>query len=163
MEPVAEPIRMFGSAPDAERLPWSWVEDQLASAGTYWVVAHARLDPGTRRWPHPRPVWGVWGDAGLHLSVGSPSIRRQLELEPSVTVHLDSGVDVVLVEGLAVVESDEETRRSVAAYDAKYDWDYDLDQYGPFTRIEAAAVMAWRSAGPAGRDGFREAGRWRFG
>ena len=35
-------------------------------------------------------------------------------------------------------------------------------QYGPFTRIAPVAVMAWRAAGPAGREGFTHAGRWTF-
>ena len=50
----------------------------------------------------------------------------------------------------------------LTAYDAKYDWSYDVEQYGLFTRVEPDFVMAWRAAGPAGRDGFRQAGRWRF-
>src|SRR4029079_5869776 len=60
MEPIAEPIRMFGSTPDAEPLPWSWVDAQLTSAGTYWVVTHEDLDPEAMQYPHSRPVWGVW-------------------------------------------------------------------------------------------------------
>ncbi|MGZ4711264.1 MAG: hypothetical protein ACXWBN_21180 [Acidimicrobiales bacterium] len=159
MEPIAAPLRMFGSEPEADPLAWSWVSDQLAAAGTYWVLAAV---DGPHPWPHPRPVWGVWADDQLHLSLGSPVVRRQVAADPHVTVHLDSGVDVVVVEGLASVESDAETRTSVAAYDAKYDWVYDLDQYGPFTRVEPDAILAWRAAGPAGRDGFTQVGRWIF-
>ncbi|CAN5657968.1 hypothetical protein BH24ACT5_BH24ACT5_19960 [soil metagenome] len=48
------------------------------------------------------------------------------------------------------------------AYNAKYDWDYMVDEYGPFTLVEPAKVIAWRSAGWAGRDGFQATGRWTF-
>ena len=51
----------------------------------------------------------------------------------------------------------------IAAYDKKYDWTYDLEQYGPFTTIDPSNVLAWRAAGPAGRDGFAHTGRWTWG
>jgi hypothetical protein len=47
-------------------------------------------------------------------------------------------------------------------YDKKYDWRYDVDVYGPLTAIAPVTVLAWRSAGWAGRDGFKASGRWRF-
>ena len=77
-------------------------------------------------------------------------------------MHLDSGTDVVVVEGIAqrIIEPD---AALVAAYDRKYDWQYSYDEYGPFTRITPTIVHAWRSAGWAGRDGFQSVGRWRFG
>ena len=161
-EPIAEPIRMFGSEPDAEPLAWSWVDDQLTFAGTYWFCTTIDPDPNGMNYPHPRPVWGVWLDQILHLSLGSPTLRRHIGRHPGVTVHLDSGVDVVMLEGIALGSSDLTTERAIAAYDAKYDWSYDVDQHGLFTRVEPDFVLAWRAAGPAGRDGFREAGRWRF-
>ena len=45
----------------------------------------------------------------------------------------------------------------------KYDWHYDADTYGPFTRISPGVVKAWRAAGVAGRDSFQETGRWELG
>ncbi len=162
MEPIAEPIRMFGGRPDAEPLAWSWVVDQLTAAGTYWVVTQEHLDPEALQWPHPRPVWGVWLDDSLYLSLGSPILNRHVGRSPHVAVHLDSGTDVVIVEGLALRLGSAECVEAKAAYDAKYDWDYDLPQYGNFTQVHPDAILAWRAAGPAGRDGFHQAGRWRF-
>lgn len=49
------------------------------------------------------------------------------------------------------------------AYNEKYDWNYSTDEYGPLTTIAPATVLAWRSAGWAGREGFQQTGRWRFG
>jgi hypothetical protein len=146
---------MYGEPSHGPPLEWSWVEAQLAGAGTYWVVAAGGGHP------HPRPVWGVWLDEVLHLSIGSPVLARLLRGDPSVTVHLDSGVDAVVVEG--TVGGPVDHPEVVAAYDAKYDWTYDVDEYGPLTSVVPSTVLAWRSAGWAGRDGFRATGRWRFG
>jgi hypothetical protein len=113
--------------------------------------------------PHPRAVWGVWVEDVLMLSLGSPVLRAQIARDPLVTVHLDSGTDVVIVEGRAAADDSPETIAAfVDAYDAKYDWRYDAGQYGPPTRVTPAVVLAWRSAGWAGRDGFRETGKWVF-
>jgi hypothetical protein len=76
------------------------------------------------------------------------------------TVHLDSGTDVVIVEG--VVEAKTVDPGLISAYDAKYTWMYDVDAYGPLTSIRPRTVLAWRSAGWAGRDGFTATNRWRW-
>jgi len=77
-----------------------------------------------------------------------------------VTVHLGSVTDVVIVEGL--VSGPNSEREALDAYNAKYDWDYTIDRYGPFTTVAPLTVMAWRSAGWAGREGFQQMGKWRF-
>jgi hypothetical protein len=156
VDPITEPLRMYGEVSDIELLDWSWVREQLEAAGTYWVVARPDAHP------HPRPVWGVWIDDALWLSIGSPVVARQLTVDPAVTVHLDSGTDVVVVEAVATDRPGTDVAPIVAAYDAKYDWHYTIDDYGPLTRLEPSTVVAWRSAGWAGRDGFRQVGRWRF-
>jgi hypothetical protein len=130
------------------------VQTQLEDAGTYWVVARGAGHP------HPRPVWGVWHADVLHLSVGSPIIARALEVDPLATVHLGSDTDVVIVEG--TVTGHRTDAAVLWRYDKKYDWRYDVDEYGPLTAIEPVTVLAWRSAGWAGRDGFTASGRWRF-
>jgi hypothetical protein len=145
---------MYGEASQAHPLEWSWVDEQLETAGTYWVVA------GGHGHPHPRPVWGVWIDRRLHLSIGSTVITRLVERRPAVTVHLDSGVDVVIVEGTFGGWSRD--RGTIGRYNHKYDWNYTVGEYGPLTVVVASTVLAWRSAGWAGRDGFQQAGRWRL-
>jgi hypothetical protein len=148
---------MYGAPPEAAELAWPWVEQQLVDAGTYWLVAPADGHP------HPRPVWGVWHEATLLLSIGSPVLARQVGERPDVTVHLDSGTDVVVVEGEVHLLDISDHAPAIAAYDAKYDWRYSIDEYGPLTTVQPRRVLAWRSAGWAGREGFREAGSWRFG
>ena len=158
VDPIAEPLSFYGSPAECSPLDWSWVDEQLARAGTYWVV------PCGSGAPHPRPVWGVWQRHRLLLSIGSPVVARQLHDDPAVTVHLESGTDVVIVEGHVEPQPDGSPSESSAIedYDAKYEWRYTVDEYGPLTVIVPSIVRAWRSAGWAGRDGFQSAGRWRF-
>ena len=145
---------MYGQPSATPGLDWSWVDAQLAAAGTYWVIAR------TQGHPHPRPVWGIWESDHLCLSIGTPITLLTLARDPVVTVHLDSGTDVVIVEGHAAGTTS--GADIIGAYNRKYDWDYDAGQYGPLQRVDPDAVLAWRAAGWAGRDSFQQTGRWRF-
>jgi hypothetical protein len=147
-------LRLYGQPSRTPPLDWAWVDGQLRDAGLYWVVAAGD------GYPHPRPVWGVWHDERVHLTLGSPELRRGAGVGKPVTVHLDSGTDVVIVEGDVVAMSDDAVL--VDAYRAKYDYIYDLATYGPFTTIAPRRVLAWRTAGPNGRDSFQQTGRWAF-
>jgi hypothetical protein len=70
-------------------------------------------------------VWGVWIDDTFFFD-GSPQTRRgrNLAANPAVTVHLESGSDVVILQGEAIqihgIESQLAQRLSDAAYTAKY-------------------------------------------
>ena len=78
----------------AGTLPWSWAEEQLAAAETYWV---ATTRPSGR--PHLMPLWAAWHAGRLWFEGGAATRRaRNLALEPSLTVaiHLpDDGAVVV--------------------------------------------------------------------
>ena len=145
---------MYQVPSEVAPLEWAWVDGQLTSTGCFWVVAP------TLAHPHPRPVWGVWFEETLALSLGSPRLRADLPEGTDVTVHLPSDTDVVVVEGTVSGHTVDEIW--IERYDEKYDWDYDVRRYGPLTLVAPRKVMAWRSAGWAGREGFRATGRWRF-
>lgn len=78
-------------------LPWSEVTPRLADARNYWV---ATVDRQNR--PHALPVWGAFID-GVLVIEGSPRTARARHLieNPAVVVHLESGDQVVSVEGQA--------------------------------------------------------------
>jgi hypothetical protein len=150
---VSETLLQFGQPSAHPGLEWCWVDAQLTDAGTYWVSMDAN------RHPHPRPVWGVWADEVLYLSIGSPKLAAARR-GTLTTVHLDSGTDVVIVEGVVGAKTGDPAL--VAAYDTKYTWTYDVEAYGPLTSIRPHVVLGWRSDGWAGRDGFTVTGRWRW-
>ncbi|MEP6851424.1 MAG: pyridoxamine 5'-phosphate oxidase [bacterium] len=148
-------LRLYGQLSSHPALEWAWVNAQLKAAGTYWVVARTAAGH-----PHPRPVWGVWNQQRLFLSIGTPAILRALAADPVVTVHLDSGTEVVIVEGRASGSVD--ASEVIASYDRKYEWTYDVAAYGPLTLVIPTAVLAWRAGGWAGRESFQQTGRWQF-
>lgn len=155
LEPRPVALTFYGEPSNHPQLPWSWVEDELRSAGTYWAVVRSAGHP------HPRPVWGVWQEHQLALSIGSPAVHAAIAEDSRMTVHLGSGTDVVIVEGRATVMT-EPVSTVIAAYDTKYEWNYSHAEYGPMTRIRPSRVIAWRSAGWAGREGFQTSGSWQF-
>jgi len=78
-------------------LSWSHVEQRLGSAKNYWLCS---VRPNGH--PHSVPKWGVWVDSRLYFD-GSPETRhaRNIDANPHVSLHLESGDDVVIVEGTA--------------------------------------------------------------
>ena len=88
---------------------------------------------------------------------------RAVDCEPLVTVNLDSGTDVVLVEGETSRTIEYQTPSSIIqAYNARYDWDYQVAEYGEVLVVQPQRVLAWRTAGWAGRDSFQATGCWHF-
>jgi hypothetical protein len=78
-------------------LPWSHVTDRMTGAKHYWVCT---VSPSGA--PHATPVDGLWLDDCLYFG-GSAETRRQRHLasNPHVSIHLESGADVVILEGEA--------------------------------------------------------------
>lgn len=84
------------AAGEVALLPWSHVVERLERAQNYWL-ATTRPD-GSH---HVTPVWGVWVDDALYFD-GIPTAlwARNMAVNPAIAVHLESGTDVVVVEGL---------------------------------------------------------------
>ena len=98
-EPTARALRgpRAYAFPDHPVLPWSWADDRLARAAYYWL---GTVRPDGR--PHATPLWGAWVDQGLYLD-GPPTTvwARNFAANHAVTVHLESGAEVVILEGVA--------------------------------------------------------------
>jgi nitroimidazol reductase NimA-like FMN-containing flavoprotein (pyridoxamine 5'-phosphate oxidase superfamily) len=78
-------------------LPWSHVTQRMTEARHYWVCV---VSPTGQ--PHATPVDGLWLDDRLYFG-GSPQTRRHryLAANPAVCIHLESGLDVVTMQGEA--------------------------------------------------------------
>jgi hypothetical protein len=155
MPPRERTLSMYGQPSEIAPLEWDWVDQELAASGAYWVIAI-----GGGRYPHPRPVWGVWHGEQLNLSVGSPVLQRALSAGSAVSVHLESGTDVVILEG--DIAGSTTAPEVIDAYDRKYEWSYDANEYGPLTIVTPTTILAWRASGWAGRDSFQQTGCWEF-
>jgi pyridoxine/pyridoxamine 5'-phosphate oxidase len=93
------------------------------------------------------PVWGLWLDDAIFFSTDPKSYKaRNLEARPELVVHLESGDDVVVVEGTATKLSPAEVPDSfVPAYKDKYGLEVDTSNpdFG-FYRVAPTKVLAWR-------------------
>ncbi|HKP19458.1 MAG TPA: pyridoxamine 5'-phosphate oxidase family protein [Gaiellaceae bacterium] len=141
-------------------LDWSWATERLEAARNFWF---STTRPDGR--PHAMPAWAVWLDDALYFE-GSPLTRRARNLagNPAVAVHLESGDEVVILEGEARAAAKPEralAERLAAAFTAKYAETHDYrptpDQWdrGGLWVLRPRVAFGW-SAFPASTT------RWRF-
>jgi hypothetical protein len=138
-------------ATEGRLILWSEVEKKLTSARNYWI---ATASP--QGMPHAAPVWGIWHRGAFHFST-DPQSRKGIHLAANnaIVVHLDSGDDVVVLEGIAERLS---TEVSIDELDATYFQKYGFHLQGDSTyRVEPLKVFAWAEA-----DFPSSATRWRF-
>ena len=83
-------------ATDEGLLEWAWAVERVREAKNYWFCT---TRPDGR--PHAMPAWAAWVDGALYFD-GSPETRRgrNLAANPAISVHLESGDEVVILEGV---------------------------------------------------------------
>jgi hypothetical protein len=127
VERQREPVRSRPLLPNGYGVPttdegmveWSWAVEQLEQAKNYWF---STTRPDGR--PHAMPAWAVWVNDALFFD-GSPETRRgrNLARNPAISVHLESGDHVVILEGEALEAgrpAPELAPQLVAAFEKKY-------------------------------------------
>jgi general stress protein 26 len=157
-EPTASPL----SAPAGYAFPkdaagllaWTHAERLLVQARYYWL---ATTRPDGR--PHVTPLWGVWLDDALYFD-GHPHTRwaRNLANNSAICIHLESGDDVVILEGLAEdTTTDEELgQRIIAAWMAKYGRLHPDPAGSGLFRIRPQVGRGWS------HESLKDGARWRF-
>jgi nitroimidazol reductase NimA-like FMN-containing flavoprotein (pyridoxamine 5'-phosphate oxidase superfamily) len=142
-------------ASGSELLPWSWAAERLTAARNYWV---GTTSAGGR--PRATPVWGVWLGDALWFSAARDSLKaRNLRANPAVVVHLESGDEVVILQGEAAeVDDPARVEPFLDAYEPKYGMRPDL------AALEAVVItVAPRTALTWTEAQYPEtACRWRF-
>ena len=137
-------------------LPWSHAEERLEGARNYWM---ATTRPDGR--PHAAPVWGVWVKEALHFGTGRNSVKgRDLAHCPELVVHLESGEDVVILEGQVEEVRDRDSFDAIdAAYRAKYGMGVSEagDDGAVWYVVRPRKAHAWLE-----NDFLNTATRWRF-
>jgi PPOX class probable F420-dependent enzyme len=112
---------------------------KLERSRNYWITT---TRPDGR--PHAIPVWGVWHDGGVVFGSHSRSRKaRNLARDPRVVVHLESGDDVVILEGVAErLDLDEEI---AALFEPKYAWKPDVAGVAEeaWFRVRPRKAWAW--------------------
>ena len=85
----------------ASFVDWEWVAEQMTVAENYWLCSvrpPSTAAQGGR--PHVVPRWGAFIDNKFYYD-GSPETRhaRNINENPHVTLHLENGYKVVIMEG----------------------------------------------------------------
>lgn len=149
----------YGITTDNEGLlDWAWLSSTMQSARNYWIIT-VRPD----HLPHATPVWGVWVEEVFYFGCGKGSQKaRNIAANPNIVVHLESGDEVVIIEGKLerVTDSGTFTRLS-----EEYKVKYDFDPFGengvhpddPFYTLKVRKAYAWRE-----KDFPKSATRWKF-
>lgn len=111
----------YGIQPENEGqglMDWAEAERKLVAARNYWISS---VSPEGRA--HAAPVWGLWHGGRFYFGTGADSQKdRNLKANPSLVLHLESGDDVLIVEGQAAIEGDEELLAELGQhYEAKYE------------------------------------------
>ena len=117
-------------------LDWDHVVRRVAPSRYYWL---STVSPDGR--PHAMPVWGVWLDDYLHFGGGRGTRKaKNLGVNRRVSIHLEDGWDVVIIEGVAeeVHDADLQTR-----LDDVYEEKYGIRHGTPVWRVEPDRVFAW--------------------
>ena len=125
-------------------LAWDWAAERLEQAHNYWVATASKA-----RRPHAAPVWGLWLDGAFYFSTARGSRKgRNLAENPQAIVHLESGDEVVILEGAVVeITGKKELAALSAAYGEKYTLEITFDgQNSAVYVLRPQRAFAWRES-----------------
>ena len=147
---------LYGLKSPHKFLPFSQVEERLVTSRNYWICT-ARPDGR----PHSIPVWGFWFEGRLYFGTARSSQKaRNLAHNPALSIHLESGDDVVILEGTAleVDPTDQLTIKKLdAACRAKYQMPLMIMPESVMYSVRPRVVLAWTE-----NDFPNNATRWQF-
>jgi len=150
--------KSYGITAAAEGVTWPSIEEKLKASRNYWIGT-TRKDGA----PHGKPVWGIWDD-GLWFSTGSKAVTgRNLARDRRVTVHLESGDDVVILEGdVKPFPQSEVGDVILQAYADKYGFDpregeETQEDSGVWYHLVPSVAHTWLE-----KDFQNSVGRWEF-
>lgn len=158
--PAAERPHMPGyGVPESKKglLDWSHVTERMTAAQNYWICT---VSPDAH--PHATPVWGLWLENKLYFGGGPMTKRsRNLRNNSAANVHLESGSEVITMEGEAhpMTKPDLELiARLIELSGEKYGYRPKPEEYeapGGFV-FTPKVVLAWKEFP-------KDATRWRLG
>jgi len=160
--PVFPPNEEYGShcggQGAAEREPWPAISRRIGESELYWL---ATTRPDGR--PHAVLIGGSWYEDRLYFNMSPRTVSaRNLAGGAPVCVHLESGMEVVIIEGVAAVLSPRDVAGAVMEdYSHKHGAGvstYDpADPELPWFALEPNRVLFW-----LGEDIRNTAVRWVF-
>ena len=147
----------YGLAAAANFTPitWDWVTERLSTARNYWI-ATTRADGR----PHVSPVWGLWLDGQIMFATDGGSLKaRNIGRNPACSIHLESGDEVVIVDGsLERITDEAALKRFNDEYDVKYEIRPEAGtDASPVFALAHRTILAWLE-----KDFPSTATRWQF-
>jgi len=125
-------------------ITWARTREKLTKEQVYWISSSSRKGR-----PHAAPVWGIWKSDVFYFETDPNSVKgRNLGSNPAVVVHIQDGLDTVIVEGRAQRESNPAMlgnllREYARKYDYRPDWSDGRTQV--VFRVEPHVAHAWRA------------------
>ncbi len=146
--------KMYGLKARKQYLPWGHAEERLAKALNYWVCT---VRPDGR--PHAVPVSGMWFDGAFYFGTARNSCKAaNLARNCNVSVHLESGSDVIILEGKAEeVDPKAISRELDAVSRKKYKMPLTIMPGSVLYRVRPRVALAWLE-----KDMRGTATRWEF-
>ena len=147
---------LYGLKSPHKFLPFTHAQKRLTKSRNYWICTTRRDGR-----PHSIPVWGFWIDGSLYFGTARSTRKaRNLAHNPAISIHLESGDDVVILEGTAVEVdlTDKPIRKKLdAASRAKYKMPLMVIPESVFYCVRPRFVLAWTES-----DFPNNATRWQF-
>lgn len=125
-------------------LEWDWATQRLEQAHNYWVGTASESGR-----PHSAPIWGLWHEGVFFFSTARGSRKGQnLAANPFAVVHLESGDEVVIVEGsVGEVTARKDLDTLAAAYGLKYTLEITFeDPNSVVYALTPERAFAWRES-----------------
>jgi len=125
-------------------ITWAHANGKLKDEKVYWVATSSSAGR-----PHAAPVWGIWKGNAFYFETDPASVKGKNLIEnPRIVVHIQDGLDTVIVEGKASRERDPERLKTLRAnYSRKYDYEPDWkDETAQLVfRVDPGKAHAWRA------------------
>ena len=125
-------------------MTWTRARAKLIREDVYWISSSSKQGR-----PHAAPVWGIWKSDVFYFETDPNSVKgRNLRSNPTVVVHIQDGLDTVIVEGRAAPETDSDVLRALLReYARKYDYrpDWSDSRAQLVFRAQPVVAHAWRA------------------
>ncbi|MHA2338698.1 MAG: pyridoxamine 5'-phosphate oxidase family protein [Candidatus Hodarchaeales archaeon] len=122
---------------DKGLLSWEFVRTELKNAKNYWL---STTKPNGD--PHAIPIWGSWINDQFFFGGGPDTQnRKNLEKNPHIVIHSESGTKVVILEGVVGMLNDD--KKLVEEIQKDYKRKYNFDHPEPFYHVKINKVLAW--------------------
>lgn len=125
-------------------ISWKHANNKLVTEKVYWISTSS-VDGR----PHAAPVWGIWKNQNLYFETDPHSAKaRNLAKNPRIVLHVQDGMDTVIVEGTVEHEKDAGKlgvlkMEFARKYDYKPDWSDEKRQI--VFRVKPKIAHAWKA------------------